>query len=121
MKTLQSVRGFTFIEVLVTIIILSLGIIAVATLQGKNAANNAKSQVLSTITMIAESELEKIVHRPYAQCVHEEKTIVVNGESYATTCRVFENATGNCKEICLIVEARGMNATFHYIKTKHYE
>jgi type IV pilus assembly protein PilV len=53
--------GFTFIELLVAIVVLSLGLLAVAGMQVTAIRGNASANVISTKTAVAESILEQIL------------------------------------------------------------
>ncbi len=121
MITLNAAKGFSLIEVLIAMIVLTLGVISFATLQGRNATGNAKSQAISQMTRIADSELEKMINLSYADCSNYNGTVVLDGKTYIRNCSVTENATGNYKTIVLAISTDGMNATFEYIKTDSYE
>jgi type IV pilus assembly protein PilV len=56
--------GFTFIELLVAIVVLSLGLLAVAGMQVTAIRGNASANVISTKTAVAESILEEILSWP---------------------------------------------------------
>jgi type IV pilus modification protein PilV len=51
-------RGLTLIEVMVAMILISIGVIAAAALQGTALKNTSKAQAVNEVTELAENELE---------------------------------------------------------------
>jgi prepilin-type N-terminal cleavage/methylation domain-containing protein len=121
MRNLEIVDGFTLIEVLIALIILTFGVISFSTLQGRNATHNRKSETISMMTMIADSELEKVINLSYADCLNYNSSVVMDGKTYIINCNVNENATFSYKDVIMNVIVDNMNASFEYVKTKNYE
>ena len=67
-------QGFTLIELLVAIVILSVGLLAMATLTGSIVRNNKLSNDLTTATILAQDKMESIRANGYASAVSETKT-----------------------------------------------
>jgi len=66
--------GFTLVELLVAIVILSVGLLGMATLTGSIIRNNKLSNDLTTATTLAQDKLEDIRAAGYASAVSETKT-----------------------------------------------
>ncbi|GAU08942.1 hypothetical protein DPF_1661 [Desulfoplanes formicivorans] len=103
------------------LLILTIGVMGFSTLQGRNATGNAQSQTISLATMLANTELEKMINTPYDECQDYNASVIMNNKTYDITCSVNENATLKHKEVQIVVSVDGMNSTFSYIKTSNYE
>jgi type IV pilus modification protein PilV len=121
MRNWEISNGFTLIEVLIALIILTFGVISFSTLQGRNATHNRKSETISMMTMIADSELEKIINFSYVDCSSYNSSVVMDGKAYIINRNINENATGNYKNVIVDVSVDNMNVIFEYVKTKNYE
>ena len=66
MSKLKQQRGFTLIEILVAMIVLSVGLLGVAGLTVSVIQGNAYSKNVSTATVIAEARLEDMRRAGYA-------------------------------------------------------
>lgn len=58
-------KGFTLIEVLITLAIFSIGILAVAAMQMSSTKGNASSRRITEATALAESQIERLIQLPY--------------------------------------------------------
>lgn len=67
-------KGFTLIELMIAIVILSVGLLGMATLTGSIVRNNKLSNDLSTATTLAQDKMEDIRANGYASAVTEAKT-----------------------------------------------
>ena len=67
-------KGFTLIELMIAIVILSVGLLGMATLTGSIVRNNKFSNDLSTATTLAQDKMEDIRANGYASAVSETKT-----------------------------------------------
>ncbi|MDD2218829.1 MAG: prepilin-type N-terminal cleavage/methylation domain-containing protein [Desulfoplanes sp.] len=122
MITINTDNGFTLIEVLIAMMILTIGLLGFSSLQGTNAMGNLKSNIVSMSSLIADAELEKIVNNSYADCVDYNATTIVDTKTYEIYCSVNENATDNYKNIQLVIQCDGKNiCSFDYIKIQNYE
>jgi type IV pilus modification protein PilV len=62
----RGARGFTLMEVLITMLLLSVGLLGVAALTGRIMHGNYLSKNITTATVIAETRLEDIRRAGYA-------------------------------------------------------
>jgi len=58
-------KGFTLIEVLITMAILSIGILAVAAMQITSTKVNSSSRRITEATALAETQIERLIQLPY--------------------------------------------------------
>lgn len=121
MNTQHVSTGFTLVEVLIAMLILTIGVVGFSALQGRNAMGNARSQTISVATMIANGELEKLINIPYDECDDYNASIVMDNKTYNVVCVVNKNATVSYKEVSLSVSGDGISSNFSYIKTSNYE
>jgi type IV pilus assembly protein PilV len=121
MNTQHVSTGFTLVEVLIAMLILTIGVVGFSALQGRNAMGNAQSQTISVATMIANGELEKLINSSYDACDDYNASIVMDNKTYTVICVVNENATVAYKEVSLSVSGDGISSSFSYIKTSNYE
>jgi type IV pilus assembly protein PilV len=95
-KQRQSNSGFTLIEVLVAIIILSIGLLAVAAMQATSIRSNDFAQRLTVITAVAQGTLEDLMARNTSDPIfdtaavdvpYENRTVqgVIYNSSYSIT------------------------------------
>lgn len=121
MNNLNRSNGFTLIEVLISMLILTVGLLGFSTLQGKNATGNAKSQAISAVTLLADSELERMINTKYDECLDYNSSVSLYHKIYVILCDVEENATAGYKDVAITISVDGENSTFEYIKTKNYD
>lgn len=69
-------EGFTLIEIMITLVIMSIGLMALAGLQISAIRGNAFSKRLTTAISIAQSRLEQVKNTPYANIQSESSTQV---------------------------------------------
>ena len=69
-------EGFTLIEIMITLVIMSIGLMALAGLQVSAIRGNAFSKRLTTAISIAQSRLEQVKNTPYANIQSESSTQV---------------------------------------------
>ena len=69
-------EGFTLIEIMITLVIMSIGLMALAGLQVSAIKGNAFSKRLTTAISIAQSRLEQVKNTPYANIQSESSTQV---------------------------------------------
>ncbi|MFH1090486.1 MAG: prepilin-type N-terminal cleavage/methylation domain-containing protein [Pseudomonadota bacterium] len=66
-KSYRKVRrgGFSLIEVLVAVIVVGVGFLAAASMQGTSVGGNSRSALLTTATYLAEDKIEELRNRAY--------------------------------------------------------
>jgi type IV pilus assembly protein PilV len=70
-------EGFTLIEIMITLVILSVGLVALAGLQITAIKANAFSKRMTTATAVAEAKIEQLKDTPYANVQSESATPIV--------------------------------------------
>jgi type IV pilus assembly protein PilV len=63
MSHLKNVRGFSFIELLIAMAILSLGMLAAVSMQFGTTRNNTKGNIYTQANMLAKAQLEDLKNR----------------------------------------------------------
>jgi general secretion pathway protein I len=63
----RSVKGFTIIEVMVALAILSIALTAIYRLQGQTMMMSAKSRFYSLAPMLAQTKLAEVEHQPHRE------------------------------------------------------
>jgi type IV pilus assembly protein PilV len=109
MKNLKSEKGFTLLEVIVAISILSIGILAVASMQIMSLKGDAFAQSRTESATWAQDKMEELLSLPYD---HPNLTV---GSSYSDETRgnylirytVENNAVSNTKLLTVSVRLRG--------------
>ena len=71
---MQKQEGFTLIELMIAIVILSVGLLGMATLTGSIVQKNKFSNDLTAATTLAQDKLEDVRANGYASAVSETKT-----------------------------------------------
>jgi len=64
-KIKKNNRGFTLIEVLIGMVIFTIGILAVATLQASSTKSNSSARRITEALSLAESKIEDLMLLPY--------------------------------------------------------
>jgi type IV pilus modification protein PilV len=80
--------GFTLIEVMIAVAILSIGLLSLANLQIAMIRGNAFSQRMTTAASIAEAKLEQLKNTPLAQ-IHAEPPTAVTASNRTFTRHVM--------------------------------
>jgi len=75
MKKMKNKKGFTLLEILVALTILSVGLLGLASLQIVAVRSNSFSLQLSTATILAQQKLEEFKQTPYANIASGSDTI----------------------------------------------
>jgi prepilin-type N-terminal cleavage/methylation domain-containing protein len=76
--------GFTLVETMLTLVILSVGLTALAALQITAIKANASSKHLTAATLVAEAALEQLKDAPYANVQSAAATTVTAGNMQFT-------------------------------------
>jgi type IV pilus assembly protein PilV len=69
--------GFTLIEIMITLVILSIGLVALAGLQVSAIKGNAFSKRMTTAVSIANEKLEQVKDTPYAEILSDSPTQIL--------------------------------------------
>jgi type IV pilus assembly protein PilV len=72
----KSKEGFTLIETMIALVVLSMGLIALAGLQASAMRGNTLSKRMTTAVSIANARVEQIKNMPYANIQSESSTQV---------------------------------------------
>ena len=64
-KIIETERGFTLVEVMIAIVVLTIGILALFTLQITSTSGNATANRYSTASVLASKKIEEILGLPY--------------------------------------------------------
>ena len=105
-------QGFTLIEVLIVIVVFSVGLLALSAMQFSATKGNSGAYKLTEATYIASSKIEELLSDKYSDISDYEET--VNG--YNITCTVnAEEMLDNLKKISLtITRTDGVSITNTY-------
>jgi type IV pilus assembly protein PilV len=109
-------HGFTLLEVLVSMTILTIGLLAVATMQLSSSAMDGRSLGMTVAGTLADSKMEELLGRPYTSAVTHpdllDDSLVPGGaghppetqDEYTLTWSVKDNGTvGGVKDIRIVV------------------
>ena len=95
-KTLRTQReaGFSFIDLMLALVVLTIGVLSLADLQIISSSGNKSSQGLTTAASLGEAKLEAIKNTPYANIVAESATPVTgaDGTTYTRVVTVTNNS-----------------------------
>lgn len=98
-------NGFTLIEVMLTLVILSIGILAMARLQIAAIRGNALSQRMTTAASVAEGKIEQLKNTPFADIQPESSTkVTASNLNFTREVTVTNNSPmANTKTVSVIV------------------
>jgi type IV pilus assembly protein PilV len=123
-KTFGEPRGFTLIEVVAGLIILVIGLLAIATMQITSMEGGYFSTNLTQATVFAQDKLEYLKNLPYTDSnlnggQHNEGAI--SGTIFLRQYHVVENAGNSIKTITVTVnwaDRRNHSISFSTIRSK---
>jgi prepilin-type N-terminal cleavage/methylation domain-containing protein len=96
-------KGFTLIEAMIALAILSIGLLAVAKMQGTALWGNNKSGILMDAGYRAQSKLETLIATPYGQVVSGGPALT-NDKKFTVTWTVSEeDSPPGVKSILVVV------------------
>jgi type II secretory pathway pseudopilin PulG len=72
-KKVRGEGGFTLLEALISIVILSVGLLGIAGLQGNAIRTNATSQEVTAATNWAGVRIDQLIHADYSQLVDQQR------------------------------------------------
>lgn len=106
-KSFKEKKGFTLIEVVAGLIILAIGLIAIAAMQITSTQSTYFSSNVTRATIFAQDKLEYLKNLSYSDFhlsagQHDEGTIP--GTSFSRTVRVVEDAGNSMKTITVTIE-----------------
>lgn len=101
----RGARGFTLIEVLITMLLLSVGLLGVAALTGRIMHGNYLSKNITTATVIAETRLEDIRRAGYAAAAAGTITdaVTMDGIPFSRVTSIAAGPVTNTKSITVTV------------------
>jgi type IV pilus assembly protein PilV len=88
MFTIRHNQGFTIVEVLIALSVLTVGLLGVAGLTLMIIYGNSFSRTLTTATALAHDKLEELRDTPYEKIVDGETTLVAHNITYTRVWRV---------------------------------
>jgi Tfp pilus assembly protein PilV len=97
--------GFSFIDVMLALVVLTFGVLAMADLHILSKRNNTTAQTLTAAEGVAEAKMEEIKNSTYANVVAEPATSVTSsGLAFTRTVAVTTNSpTTNAKTVTVTV------------------
>jgi prepilin-type N-terminal cleavage/methylation domain-containing protein len=101
--------GFTLVETLVAVLILTFGLLGVAGLTAQIVKANFFSKNITSATAIAQSQLEAVQNRGYAGATTANfpaaaQNVTMGGVSFSRTTTIFDNdPAANTKRIAVTV------------------
>jgi type IV pilus assembly protein PilV len=103
--TVKSKEGFTLIEIMIALVVLSIGLIALAGLQMSAMRGNTLSKRMTTAVSIANARIEQIKNMPYANIQSESSTQVTESNMTFTRQVTVSNdiPVANTKTVNVIV------------------
>ena len=110
-------NGFTFLDVLIGVFILSCAVAAFAGMQARASRDTALAQTVFMATFLARSELDDLATRSYDSCLPNEEKKTLGRTVYTLRTTVAERADLGIKNIVLSV-SWGKNHEQKYRLTK---
>ena len=96
--------GFTLIEVLVAMVILSVGLLGTAALITGIIKSNQASNSITTATVLAQDKMEDIKSVSYSMAISEQKAPLSPDSKYAREVTVFDDSpAANMKTVVVTV------------------
>ncbi len=113
--------GFTLLESLLALVILSLGLLALARLQISGLQGNAWSRDMTTAVAIAEEKTEQLRNTPFANIQIESATqVTVSNRNFTKAVTVTDDApdglTGTTKTVRVIVSWQDSKRKTHTVQ-----
>ncbi len=107
MKLSKRSQGFSLIEVMIALVILSISLLALAGLMVQSTRNSSWGSHLTEAATLAQDRLERFrAVRPLTDIpegANNDSVIGASGIRYTRTCTVTTNATGDARTITITV------------------
>jgi type IV pilus assembly protein PilV len=112
--SLSGDQGFTLIEIMITLVILSISLIALAGMQVSAIRGNAYSKRLTTAVAIAEQAIEQLKSGTYAAIQSQSAAQVTqSGLNFTRQVTVTDNSPmNNTKTVAVILQWKDGSKTF---------
>jgi prepilin-type N-terminal cleavage/methylation domain-containing protein len=105
MKLLKESKGFTLIEVLIALVILSISLLGLAGLMVMTTKNNAWGSHMTEAATFAQDKLEELKVTPWANIVSGSDTVggplISTGITYTRTWTVVADGTNTLKTVTI--------------------
>lgn len=119
----HSQRGLTLVEVLVSVVILSVGLLAVATMISRSTIQDSRSYYATHANMFAEELLENATQSQYDVNQYKNMTAgnfsrTIDGVEYTMMCVLLDDTPMNkCKEMRCSVNwnNKGLQSSSQYV------
>ncbi len=118
MSELKQQRGVTLLEILIAMVILSVGLLGIAGLTIGVIQGNAYSKHVSTATVVAEAKLEDIRRAGYANAnaMAGSDSVSMGGITFSRTTSVTNGSPGpNMKRLAVTVSWEAYSVTLDTI------
>ena len=96
-------NGFTLIEVLIVILIFSIGMLGLSAMQFSAARGNSGAHKLTEATAAASAQLESLLSANYSDPILNPGTYSVNNGPYSISYTITEATSNKVKNIALTV------------------
>ncbi len=91
--SLSTAEGFTLIEIMIAVAIISIGLLALGGLQVSLVRGNALSQRMTAAISVAEQQIEQVKNTPYANIQSQSATqIQASGLNFTRQVTVTDNS-----------------------------
>lgn len=94
-------KGFTLLEIMISMVILAIGLLALSSMQGTFATGNAQSRQLTHAINLASSKIEELKQKDYNAVGNDSSTIRRKGREYVIDCNV--DPKNNSKQVQVVV------------------
>ena len=105
-RVLRDETGFGLVEILITMVILSVGLLALTTITAGVASQTRISAERTAQAMAAQQVLEDYTRRGYAAATGRVDTVQVSGQSYIVTSTVTDPSS-RVRQVSAVVTGRG--------------
>jgi type IV pilus assembly protein PilV len=113
-----SKKGFTLIEVLVALVIFTLGALALASMQVVSTKGSSFSKQATVATTLAQKKMEELRNTPYGSITSD--ATGVTEQDMVVTWTIVENGTAPCryKNIAVTVTWTGKSIILNTIRSE---
>ena len=100
----MGVRGFSLIEMLISLVILSVSLLAIASLMAMTTRNNASGTQMTEAVNLAQDKIEELGVTPTGNLLPgTDQKKGSTGVNYSRNWTVLPNATGNLRAVTVTV------------------